>query len=345
MSADGTRVTGSEALERSYLRLLGCYPPSHREVHRDEMLGVLMAAARRGQRAPGMGETVNLVACGVAIRGRRFFSWLAGEPWQDAWAVVSLIAPVLMVVIATLNLGVSFRQAFAMQFGFPVLFWQPWLVPFLGGPAAVMAAWLAVVVLGLTGRRRAAAVIASFPLALTLLNLVTEVTQLSGAWSGGLPMFLYRSGFVAPVVMASLAACSLAFSAGPRRGLAIVGSWHAWSVIAGLSGAFGFSMIADLLNVSGRLDSSAFILLGVALIATAVFVTRLPSAAGWRVTVLIATGLLLNLAGTFPSFGLPPFAAMVVVLLVSLLFAVLPWPIAIASWRNRVIRESRISAG
>jgi hypothetical protein len=33
------------ALERRYRRLLRCYPPGHREVHREEMLGVLLATA------------------------------------------------------------------------------------------------------------------------------------------------------------------------------------------------------------------------------------------------------------------------------------------------------------
>ena len=38
----------SAELERRYRRLLRCYPPSHSEVHREEMLGVLLAAARPG---------------------------------------------------------------------------------------------------------------------------------------------------------------------------------------------------------------------------------------------------------------------------------------------------------
>jgi hypothetical protein len=69
VSAGGTSPTGSEggdmpdgsttedtaraALERRYLRLLRCCPPSHREVHREEMLGVLVATARPGQPMPG----------------------------------------------------------------------------------------------------------------------------------------------------------------------------------------------------------------------------------------------------------------------------------------------------
>ena len=95
MSAQDTERAA--ALERRYSRLLRCYPPAHRQVHREEMLGVLLATARPGQRAPGARQTVNLVACGLAIRARRALSSLADETWQDALAVVSLIAPVLML--------------------------------------------------------------------------------------------------------------------------------------------------------------------------------------------------------------------------------------------------------
>ena len=83
-----------------------------------------------------------------------------------------------------------------------------------------MIGWLAVVLLGLTGRRRAAAAIASIALALALFDLLAVIMQ-NSAWSGGLPMFLITAG-QGPVFIASLAACSLAFSAGPG------GAWRSW---------------------------------------------------------------------------------------------------------------------
>jgi hypothetical protein len=204
-----------------------------------------------------------------------------------------------------------------------------------------MTGWLAVVLLALAGRRRAAAAIASILLALAVLNLLVDVMQLSGAGSAGLPGYLVEAGPVGPVVMASLAACSLAFSAGPRRGLAIVGSLRACLIIAGLSGGFGFPAIVFLLNPSASFiwQAPAFSLLGVLAIAVAVVVTRVRSTVDWRVAVLVATGLLLDLASTFPLIG--DLAATVVLLLSSLLFAVLVWPVAIASWRGRVRRASR----
>ena len=320
------------ALERRYRRLLRCYPPSHRAVHREEMLGVLLATARPGQRAPGAGQAVNLVACGLAIRARRS---LAAGPWQDALAVMSLIAPVLMSIIAILNFAVAIREAVAEHQGIPAAefpFWQLNLVPQLGGPAAVMIGWLAVVLLALTGRRRAAAAVASIPLALALTDLLTVVMQRTGAWSGGLPMFVWTAGG-GPVVLASLAACSLAFSAGPRRGLAIAGRRRACLMIAGLSAGLGFSSVVVLVSPSAQLSGPVFSLLDVLAIAVAIVVTRVPGTAGGRIAVLIAAGLLPGLAGTFPFAG--DLTATVVSLLGSLLVAVLVWPVAIASWKGR----------
>jgi hypothetical protein len=184
------------ALERRYQRLLRCYPRGHRQVHREEMLGVLLAIARPGQRTPGARQAVNLV---------------------DALAVVSLIAPAVMLIIATLDFASGIGEAMVELRANPEAgpFWQPWHGPFLGGSATVMIGWFAVVLLGLTGRRRAAAAIASIALALGLLDLLAVVLiQQSRAWSGGLPMFLITAG-QGPVFIASLAACSLAFTGRP----------------------------------------------------------------------------------------------------------------------------------
>jgi hypothetical protein len=68
-------------------------------------------------------------------------------------------------------------------------------------------------------------------------------------WSGGLPMFLITAG-QGPVFIASLTACSLAFSAGPRRGLAIVGRRQACLMIAALSGVFGVPVIVLMVRSS-----------------------------------------------------------------------------------------------
>ena len=76
---------GAAVLERRHLRLLRCYPPAHREFHLEEMLGVLLAAARPGQRAPGLRGTVNLAACGLAIRVRRIPAGWPPTPGRTPW--------------------------------------------------------------------------------------------------------------------------------------------------------------------------------------------------------------------------------------------------------------------
>jgi hypothetical protein len=315
-------------LERRYRRLLRCYPSGQRE----EMLGVLLAAAGPGQRMPGARQTVNLVACGLAIRARRA---LAAGPWQDALAVVSLIIPVLMLVIAILDVAVAVRQQVTIDAYPPgIPFWRLGLVPELGGPATALAGWLAVVLLGLAGRRRTAAVIAAGLLALALVNPLTEVVHLTDAGYVVVPLFLLYTASVTPVVLASLAACSLAFSAGPRPGLAIAGRWRACLMIAGLSVVFGYPAVAYLVSPSASWDGSGFLILDALTIAVAAVVTRVPGTVGWRIAVLV-TGpmLLLDVASIYVGGSA---ASVVVPLLGILLFAVLMWPVAIASWRRRV---------
>jgi len=174
--------------------------------------------------------------------------------------------------------------------------------------------------------------------------------------SGGLGLLL--SQFLpfgnVPVVLASLAACSLALSPGPRRGLAIVGWRRACLMIAGLSAGFGFPAIVQLVDpaapagdlhfrqgdirdilVTGDL---AFCLLGVLAIAVAVAVTCVRVPVGRRVAGLVATGLLPILAVTIFLRIPPPGVPVVFLVLVSPLAAVLVWPVAILSWGARVSR-------
>jgi hypothetical protein len=334
---------GTAALERRYLRLLRCYPPSHRAFHREEMLGVLLDTARPGQRTPGLRQAVNLAACGLAIRVRRIPGWLAADAGQDALAVVSLITPAVVFILLALEWA-AMNAAASARVPFPTLL--PVLLPVLPSLAesvVVMIAWLAVVLLGLTGCREAAAAIASISLTLALLIqviLVTAIMQPSHDLSGGLLQFL-PFGDV-PVVLASLAACSLAFSPGPLRGLAIVGWRRACLMIAGLSAGFGFPWIVQLADPAAPTWDLAFRLLGVLAIAVAVAVTCVRSPVGRRVAGLVATGLLPSLAVTIPLRDVP--AVFPVPLLVSLLVAVLVWPVAIVSWRGRVRRASREAA-
>jgi len=323
---------GAAALERRYRRLLRCYPPSHRALHREEMLGVLLATARPGQRTPGLRETVNLAACGLAIRARRIPGWLAADAGQDALAVVSLIAPAVVLILLALGRGAVDAAA-----GTRVRFWT--LLPVLSsfGESVVVLAWLAVVLLGLTGSRGAAAVIAAISLTLAWLAVLTLSVQQNSTFTGSQWLFQFLGTVDVPVVLASLAACSLALSPGPLRGLAIVGWRRACLMIAGLSAGFGFPSIAKLADPAALSGDLAFRLLGVLAIAVAVAVTCAHSPVGRRVAGLAATGLLPSLAATLPY----PFYGGPAPWLVILAVAVLVWPVAIVSWRGRISRASR----
>jgi len=282
---------------------------------------------------------VNLAACGLAIRVRRIPGWLAADAGQDALAVVSLIAPAVVVILIALGLGARYAT---WSGGLP--FWQLHLVlPSLGQGAAPAApqpapiAWLAVVLLGLAGRRGAAAVIASVSLTIAWLAVLTASVQ-SGTWSP-LLQFLGWAGDV-PVVLASLAACSLALSPGPRRGLAVVGWRRACLMIAGLSAGFGFPSIVRLVHPAAPVGDLAFRLLGVLAIALAVAVTRVHGPAGRRVAGLVAAGLLPSLVLTIPVLY-DSLADVLVILVV----AVLVWPVAIVSWLGRVRRAGLTPRG
>ena len=205
-----------------------------------------------------------------------------------------------------------------------------------------MIAWLAVVLLGLTGRQRKAAAIASISLTLALLALLAllavlaVIMQQNHVFPAGPLQF---AGEVdVPVVLASLAACSLALSPGPRRGLAIVGWRRACLMIAGLSAGFGFPTIVQLADPAAPMGDLAFRLLGVLAIAVAVAVTRVrgPVAGGSRAGSDRAPA---QSRRHHPPAEFGPFGP--VPLLVILLAVVLVWPVAIVSWRGQVRRASR----
>ena len=94
-------MTDQADLERGYRRLLAWYPPEFRRENGQEILAVLMAGARDGQRRPGLAESADLIRSGVWMRlrpsvtGRRArcrppsgsctraprFSWPRWSPW------------------------------------------------------------------------------------------------------------------------------------------------------------------------------------------------------------------------------------------------------------------------
>ena len=63
-------MTDQADLERGYRRLLAWYPGEFRRENGQEILAVLMAGARDGQRRPGLAESADLIRGGVWMRLR-----------------------------------------------------------------------------------------------------------------------------------------------------------------------------------------------------------------------------------------------------------------------------------
>jgi hypothetical protein len=221
--------------ERRYRRLLALYPKDHRREHAEEMVGVLLAAASDGTlagagpaRAPGpvawavrlgqdTADSADLIAGAARIRGRlavnrikrsRWYSRTVRDPhWSDALAVVSVVAPLLLVVAALAEFGLP-QVGASIVTGHPHLRIDTFVslsdLPLAcGAPAIVVLAFL---------RYRQAAALAAVAAAIGLAG-----AEAAPALSG------YASPAVAfSILLACTAAAALQLSPGPERGLALL---------------------------------------------------------------------------------------------------------------------------
>ncbi|HET9895418.1 MAG TPA: hypothetical protein VFQ44_10835 [Streptosporangiaceae bacterium] len=178
-----TEVAG---LERGYRRLLAAYPQSFRREQGEELLAVLMACARQGQRRPGLAEAANVIVSGLWMRLRRAGPGRPNRDWADSLAVLSLVAPLSVLAVALLEVAVPYRlpapnrdprlfhfaRAPRAIGGLPLLLHLP-------GLDIVLGCQVIIAVLVLLGRRRLAlvtlAVAAGFWIA-------TRYAGLSGLW-------------------------------------------------------------------------------------------------------------------------------------------------------------------
>ncbi|MEV1332982.1 hypothetical protein AB0J20_25810 [Micromonospora costi] len=89
----------ADDLERRYRRLLAVYPWEHRRAYEDEMLAVLLAGARPGQRRPSAGDVRDLVGAGLRARLRVGARGFTEPAWADAAAVTGLVAAVVLLAL------------------------------------------------------------------------------------------------------------------------------------------------------------------------------------------------------------------------------------------------------
>jgi hypothetical protein len=107
------------ALERRCRRLLAWYPQPFRSEHEEEMLAVLMAGARPGQRRPGVRETADVIRAALGMRLRPVRSGPANRGRADALTAFSLVAPLFVVVASFLEVVLPYHLRTDSRF--PVL--------------------------------------------------------------------------------------------------------------------------------------------------------------------------------------------------------------------------------
>ncbi len=208
------RPPGSEALEHRYRRLLRWFPPEHRSAHGEEMLGVLMAAARPGQEKPDRADTTDLIAAAARIRVRPT-ALSDGAGWRDALAVFSFAAPLLILASTSLSIAAD-------------LVWVPAYVTTLPlGPVVWVVLWgqaLAVPCV-LLGLRRWALVTAAIP------GLFWLVVAGDTVVSPGHVTWVSVRWWQYPVIASVVEVVALWASPGPRRGRQLMRGRH-WALLA-----------------------------------------------------------------------------------------------------------------
>jgi hypothetical protein len=222
-------ATGDSRIEKRYRRLLALYPKDHRRDHAEEMVGVLLAADDDTQvRAPKTvawalrfgqhtADSADLIGGALRIRGRmalnrlrrtHWLSWtVRDQRWSDALAVVSVVAPLLLLVAALTEFRIPQAVASSIT-GHP--HWG--LTATLGLADLPMAAGAPGVTLLVFLRLRRLAGLAA---------LATAIGQVA---AGAVPAF---AGYADPavaftVLLSCTAAAALLLSPGPDRGLALL---------------------------------------------------------------------------------------------------------------------------
>jgi hypothetical protein len=104
-------------LERRYRRLLAWYPPEFRRENGQEILAVLMAGARDGQRRPGLAESADLIRGGVWMRlrpgvPRSARTVRAAVRLMYAGAAVSAVGLMIGLALLIVDIQVAVRGQF-----------------------------------------------------------------------------------------------------------------------------------------------------------------------------------------------------------------------------------------
>ncbi|WP_433244204.1 hypothetical protein [Actinomadura nitritigenes] len=204
-------------LEDRYRRLLACYPAAHREAHGQEMLDVLLSAARPGQTRPSLADTADLLWGAVRIRFRRALSGTVTSLWSDAFAITGFLAMLLLMVeTVRFVLDVPTLADVASHLG-PRGSGLYGLLYFFGtGP--YWLAWAVIAVLAWRGLHRQAAIGAC-----TVTAVQVAFAAYGTAFQDYAYAYLGRDFAGTSLPLALLATASLVLSPGPRHGARLLG--------------------------------------------------------------------------------------------------------------------------
>ena len=127
-------MTESQRLEHGYRRILACYPRSFRRESEEEILAVLLATAREGQRRVGLAESADLIRGALRMhRGARLpRALLIAVRLTYAGAAAELGVLIVLLVTAASLLSASIRS-------YPDFSAAQWHAVLLGHLAAVAA--------------------------------------------------------------------------------------------------------------------------------------------------------------------------------------------------------------
>jgi hypothetical protein len=268
-------MSESGALEQRYRRLLGWFPPEHRRIYGDEMVGVLLSSAPEGRERPRAAETLDLIGGGLRTRLRQLRTGEGNSGWSDVLAVFSVVAPLWLFVEVVVWSRVVLGHGNHALWLFPVgviaalatlAVISVTLVPIAFGPA-----------LARRGRRLAVAVAAVPAVAGSLAAIATILIAPERT---GLPL-----GFAVVVVMEALAVRA---SPGPR---------HGWQLLK-LKGQIAIGAFALILIAAGLVGPA------LALAGQILFIPLVLVSVRWRISAPLL--LLLAIPG-YPFFGLLVF--------------------------------------
>lgn len=211
-------MNGPGPLEHGYRRLLALYPAEHRRAHEEEMLGVLMAGARAGQRSPGLAESANLIWGALRI-GLRPGSHGSPDPrWRDALAAVSVVLPLLFLLYFAVHdllapaSPLTNRALFAATVRLDI---------------QTLGSWLMLSALVLLRLRRTATLAAA---AMLTWFAVSVAGALNWSYIDPQSMLIFLA--------LGLEIAALVTSPGPRRGLQIL-TWKHYALVAVVAATLG----------------------------------------------------------------------------------------------------------